>query len=199
MTTSSFVKRKFRSEPARGVCYAIVLSALVTSHAGSTFGAPAEQTARSKYTSLDTGCKVLWRAADEQPLPPLPDYFKSICPGRDGMRVILEGGDDRSWIGLLPPGAKYDQGTRLHANWGGAPQVTGKRLEWRYHGPKLAALIVRMEWTEQSDDRGTKDLSGLIIWRVDTAKLDQACLIGKTTSNEEARAIADDLSKQCLN
>jgi hypothetical protein len=141
---------------------------------------------------------VLWRAADEHPLPPLPDRFKSICPGRDGMRVILEGGDDLSWIGLLPPGAKYDQGTRLYAHIGGFPQVTGKRLEWRYHGPKLAALIVRVEWTEQSDAGGTKDVSGLIIWRVDAAKLDQACPIGQTTSNEEARAIADDPSKRCL-
>jgi hypothetical protein len=199
MTTSPFINWKFGSEPARDVCCAIVFSALVSSNAGSTFGASADQTARSEYTSLDAGCKVLWRAADERSLPPLPDSFKSICPGRDGIRVILEGGDDRSWIGLLPPGAKYDQGTRLHANWAGAPQVTGKRLEWRYHGPKLAALIVRMEWTDQSDDRGTKVVSGLIIWRVDTAKPDQACLIGQTTSNEQARAIADDLSKQCLN
>jgi hypothetical protein len=69
---------------------------------------------RSEYTSLDAGCKVLWRAADQYPLPPLPDSFKSICPGRDGMRVVLEGGDARSWIGLIPPGAKYDRGTRLH-------------------------------------------------------------------------------------
>jgi hypothetical protein len=139
---------------------------------------------------------VLWRAADKHPLPPLPDSFQSICPGRDGMRVILEGGDGRSWFGLLPPGVKYDQGTRLNANWGGFPQVTGKRLEWRYHGPKLAGLIVREEWTEQSD---LKNVSNLVIWRVDAAKLDEACFIGQTTSNDEARAIADDLSKQCLN
>jgi hypothetical protein len=140
---------------------------------------------------------MLWRAADEHPLPPLPpDSFKSICPGRDGMRVILEGGDSRSWIGLLPPGAKYDQGKRLYANWGGFPQVTGKRLEWRYQGPKLVALIVRME--RNADDLGTKVVSGLLIWRVDAAKLGQACLIGQTTSNEEAHAIADDLGKRCL-
>jgi hypothetical protein len=81
---------------------------------------------------------------------------------------------------------------------GGFPQVTGKRLEWRYHGPKLAALIVREEWTEQFDADGTKDVSGLTIWRVDAAKLLQACLIGQTTSNEEAHAIADDQSKPCL-
>jgi hypothetical protein len=34
------------------------------------------------------------------------------------MRVILEGGDSRSWIGLLPRGVKYDNGARFHVNWG---------------------------------------------------------------------------------
>ena len=152
------------------------------------------QSARSEYTSL-TGCKVLWHAAANEPLP---DSFNSICPGRDGMRVILEHGDARSWIGLIPPGAKYDQGTRLYNGWGGFPEITGKRLEWRYHGSKLVALIVRNAWTEQSDDGDSKNVSGLVIWRVDTTKLDKACAIGRTTSNEEAQAIADDLRKRCL-
>jgi hypothetical protein len=160
------------------------------------FGAArAEPTAHSQYTSLDAGCKMLWHAAANEPLP---DSFNSICPGRDGMRVILEGGDARSWIGLLPRGAKYDQGKRLYANWGGFPEVTGKRLEWRYHGPKLAALIVRMEWTEQSNADDTKVVSGLVIWRVNAVKLGRTCVIGQTTSNEEAQAIADDLNKRCL-
>jgi hypothetical protein len=70
-------------------------------------------------------------------------------------------------------------------------------LEWRYYGSKLVALIVRNEWTEQSDG-DSKNVSGLVIWRVDTTKLDKACAIGRTTSNEEAQAIADDLSKRCL-
>ena len=68
------------------------------------------QSARSEYTSL-AGCKVLWHAAANEPLP---NSFNPICPGRDGMRVILEGGDARSWIGLVPPGAKSDQGKRLY-------------------------------------------------------------------------------------
>ena len=151
-------------------------------------------TARSEYTSL-AGCKVLWHAAANEPLP---DSFNSICPGRDGMRVILEHGDARSWIGLIPPGAKYDQGKRLYNGWGGFPEITGKRLEWRYHGSKLVALIVRNEWTEQSDDGDRKIVSGLVIWRVDTTKLDKACAIGRTPSNEEAQAIADDLRRRCL-
>jgi hypothetical protein len=55
------------------------------------------------------------------------------------MKVILEGGDSRSWIGLLPRGVKYDNGARFHVNWGGFPEVVGKRLEWRYHGRRLQA------------------------------------------------------------
>jgi hypothetical protein len=95
--------------------------------------------ARSEYTSLDAGCKVLRHATAHEPLP---DSFESICPGRDGMRVISEGGDARSWISLVPRGAKSDQGTRSF------PQITGKRLEWRYSGSKLVALIVRNSWTD---------------------------------------------------
>jgi hypothetical protein len=107
---------------AHGVCYAVALTALGTFHLESTFAALAESIAHSEYTSLDAGCKVLSRAADEHPLPPLPDRFQSICPGRDGMGVILEGGDGRSWIGLLPRGVKYNHGTRLYANWGDFPR-----------------------------------------------------------------------------
>jgi hypothetical protein len=60
------------------------------------------------------------------------------------------------------------------------------------------ALIVCNEWTEQSDGDNTKNVSGLIIWRLDTANLDKVCVIGRTPSNEKAQAIADDLSKWCL-
>jgi len=104
----------------------------------------------------------------------------------------------RSWIGLLPPGAKYDQGIRHHTNWGDFRKSPVSAWNDVYHGPKLAALIVREEWTEEPDAGGTNDVSRLIIWRVDAAKLDQPCPIGQTTSNEEARAIAGDLSKPCL-
>ena len=86
------------------------------------------------------------------------------------MRVILEGGDARSWISLVPRGAKSDQGTRLYNHWGSFPQITGKRLEWRYSGSKLVALIVRNSWTD--DD--SKNVSGLIIWRVDTIQTRQS-------------------------
>jgi hypothetical protein len=70
-------------------------------------------------------------------------------------------------------------------------------LEWRYHGSRLVALIVRNEW--QSDrEQPDKLASGLVIWRVDPNKINAACAIGRTPSNEEAQAIADNLSGRCL-
>jgi TPR repeat protein/uncharacterized protein YecT (DUF1311 family) len=159
--------------------------------------AGSDPASHSEYTSFDHGCRMLWRAADEYPLPPLPDSFKSICPGRDEMRVIVEGGDSRSWIGLLPRGAKYEDGARFYVNWGSFAQVSGTRLEWRYHGPKLVALILRMTRFDESDSSGGKEISGLVVLRVDTKKLNQTCVVGETMLNEEARAIADDLSKTC--
>lgn len=148
----------------------------------------------SKYTSL-TSCRMLYNAAND-PAAEMKDVFESICPGRDGMRVTLEGGDARSWIGLLPAGTKYEQSKPLNSGWGGFPQITGKRLEWRYHGSKLVALIVRNEWTEQPETN--KLVSGLGIWRVDPNKINAACAIGRTTSNEDAHRVADDLSAPCL-
>ena len=157
-------------------------------------GEDSSPAATSAYTSLENGCRVL-RTFSTDPDAVLPDFFESICPGRDGLRVIYEGGDSRSWIGLLPPGVAYENGARLHFNWGGFPSIDGKRLEWRYHGTELVALIVRMVTGSKND--GTK-FRGLVVFRVDTTKLDQTCAIGKTSSNEEARAIADDLGEPCL-
>src|SRR5580704_11366602 len=111
---------------------ATVLVAVIAAHAESPMS--------SKYTSL-TDCKMLYNAAND-PSAEMKDVFESICPGRDGMRVMLEGGDARSWIGLLPAGTKYKQGKRLNSGWGGFPEIAGKVLEWRYHGSKLVALIV---------------------------------------------------------
>jgi hypothetical protein len=147
----------------------------------------------SEYTSLENkDCKILWRNTD---LDVAIDSFGSVCPGRNGVRVILEGADARSWIGLLPLGAKYDDGVRFYSPtmFRSFANVEGKRLEWRYHGPKLVALIVRMG---QSDAEG-KETFGLIVFRVNIIRLDQTCQMGQTTSNEEARALADDLARTC--
>jgi hypothetical protein len=76
------------------------------------------------------------------------DNFESICPGRDGLRVMLNGFDARSFIGLLPAGAAYKNVQNLNYGFGQFSGITGKVLEWRYRGSRLVALIVRNEWTE---------------------------------------------------
>ncbi len=158
-------------------------------------GEDSSPAATSAYTSLiERDCRVL-RTYRTNPEVVLRDFFETICPGRNGFSVIFEGGDSRSNIGLLPRGAIYQDGVRFHANIGSFPSIEGKRLEWRYHGSKLVALIVRMV-AGLEDDRSK--FRGLVVFRVAPTKLDQSCAIGKTTSNEEARGIADDLRKPCL-
>jgi hypothetical protein len=51
--------------------------------------------------------------------------------------------------------------------------------------------------TAESDVGRSKEVSGLAVFRVDTRNLARTCAIGEATSNEEARAIADDLAKTC--
>jgi hypothetical protein len=191
----------YRSKSGLIVLTSLALAFRLAPILSPRYAQAANLTKFSEYTSLKD-CKILWREGmDERLVPPLTD-FESICPGRDGMQVILEGGDARSWIGLLPRSLKYDDGVRFPSqmlNFGAFAIVVGTQLEWRYHGPQLVALIVRMaRLDETSDPSRPKDIAGLIVLRVDITKLDQTCKIGQTTSNEEARAIADDLDRPCL-
>ena len=105
---------------------ALSATAIAAMVATSSCVAFAEPVVTSAYTSLDKGCKALRSSADD-PNPAI-DYFKLICPGRNGMRVILEGGDARSWVGLVPPGADYKNGARFYrplmtANFGSFPNA----------------------------------------------------------------------------
>jgi hypothetical protein len=169
---------------------AITVASLATLALSTATWAGPSPLSHSEYTPLGHSCKVLWHAAQNEPLP---DSFRSVCPGRDGMRVTLEGHDARSWIGLLPPRTKYDDGVQFRI-WAGFAGVSGTRLEWRYLDSKLVALIVRMTKT---DPESGKESSNLVVLRVDTKNLYQSCIIGETKLNEEARAIADDSSKTC--
>jgi hypothetical protein len=80
---------------------AITVASLATLALSTAAWAGPSPLSHSEYTPLGHSCKVLWHAAQNEPLP---DSFRSVCPGRDGMRVTLEGHDARSWIGLLHPG-----------------------------------------------------------------------------------------------
>jgi hypothetical protein len=146
--------------------------------------------AHSKYTPLGHSCKVTWHAAKNEPMS---DSSESICPGRDGMRVTLTEHDARSWIGLLPLKTKYDDAVQFPI-WKGFGGVSGTQLEWRYLGSKLVALVVRMTKT---DLESNKEVTNLVVMRIDAKNLHQSCIIGEVKLNEEARALADDLSNMC--
>jgi hypothetical protein len=166
----------------------ITVASLATLTLATATWAGPTSLSHSEYTPLGHSCKVTWHAA---PNEPLPDSFKSICPGRDRMRVTWTEVDARDWIGLLPPKTKSEDAVQFPI-WAGFGGVSGTKLEWRYLGSKLVALIVRM--TQTFDD---ETITNLVVMRIDAKNLDQSCIIGKTKLNEEARAIADDLSKIC--
>ncbi len=167
--------------------------------------AVAAPVATSAYTSLeDKDCNLLASSEDDENAE--IDYFKSICPGRDGYLVKLAGGDIRSWVGLLKPGQKYDDandfyGPLMEGSMGQFPNVQGSKLEWRYSDGKLVAFILRM--TAQDPEDYEKSIETLVVVRVNTADLSKACLAGSVdvskvpNANTAARVIADDLSKTC--
>ena len=51
-----------------------------------------------------------------------------------------------------------------------------------------------MHWTEPTDDGDNKQLSTLIVVRLQAGA---ACEIGRSGNNETARAVADDAGKTC--
>ena len=118
----------------------------------------------SKYSSLeDKACKMI-DASDLHPNPEI-DYFKSTCPGLDGLTVIYAGGDIRSWIGLIEPGKTYEEGVEffdlLNGEYGQFPNVAALNVEWRYNGAELVAMIVRMNGQDPDDYK--KDVEHLVV------------------------------------
>jgi hypothetical protein len=110
------------------------------------------------------------------------------------MRVTLTEHDARSWIGLVPPRkTKNDDGVEFPI-WKGFGGVSGTQLEWRYLGSRLVALVVRMT---KADFESDKEVTNLVVMRIDASNLHQSCIIGEVKLNEEARALADDLRKTC--
>jgi hypothetical protein len=98
----------------------------------------------------------------------------------------------------------YDHGSRLDFLRGGKAlgleyqspgpwdEVTTGKVEWRHRGGAPHALIFRVRWTDQST--GLQSKSTLLVARVDGGKV---CIIGRTGSNDEARALADDVGRRC--
>jgi hypothetical protein len=156
---------------------ALTLSLLST----TTWATPASH---SEYTPVGEGnCKITSRVV---PHEDKLDQFTSICPGRDKMKVSWSGFDARDWISLTSKGKTAD-----FMVWKGFGGVSGKKLEWRYSGSKLVALIVRMERTDLETD---KPVTFLAVIRVDIKDIKKSCIIEQVKTNEEAQAAADDPS-----
>jgi hypothetical protein len=139
----------------------------------------AESAYHSEYTPVGEGnCRITSRAG---PKDEMQDQFTSVCPGRDKMKVSWSGFDARDWISLT-----YKGKTANFMVWNGFGGVSGKKLEWRYRGSELVALIVRMERTD------TNLNNFLAVIRVNTKNIEKSCIIEQVRTNEEAQASADD-------
>ena len=138
----------------------------------------------SDYTPLEK-CRVI-ESSDNDPEAQI-DYFTEECPGKDGYRIFHEGGDLRSWI-VIKQGNKViaDLLQAVMQNAPGPfPYVSGKVMEWRSLGKTPIAIIFRIAGTNET---GAQTKSKLLVVRLTG---ENACLIGTTTSNKEARKIAD--------
>jgi hypothetical protein len=107
------------------------------------------------------------------------------------MKVSWSGFDARDWISLT-----YKGKTANFMVWNGFGGVSGKKLEWRYRGSELVALIVRMERTDTNivpPGALAVNLNNfLAVIRVNTKNIEKSCIIEQVRTNEEAQASADD-------
>ncbi len=156
--------------------------------------AHAHARATSEYTSLDD-CKTI--ASSENDPNAEIDFFSSICKGRDGYRVSYDGGDSRSWIGLLAKGDRISESGNswlsLDEKQGFFPNIAGLKLEWRYHDDVLRALIVRTSGNDPETDEPREHLT---VIRVEPKRAGHGCVIAvinarRTDANARARAAAD--------
>ena len=160
----------------------------------------AQAASTSAYTDL-ANCKIL-SSSENDPEPEI-DYFTSVCQGREGFDVRVDGGDLRSWISLAIQGTEELVAENISFSFlvGQFPYVAGSKLEWRYTNGRLTALIVRMGG--QDPENPNNELASLTVIRVDKFNLDKACVIGvvnakQANANLKARAVADDMTAECL-
>ncbi len=141
----------------------------------------------SEYTSLKN-CRVLKHPGAPKENDPNDDS-KELCPSKEGYRVYIEGGDDRTWL-VLRKGKKE---TNLQGVGEGSmqfPNINGSPLEWRYRvlnrQKNLSALIYRV--VGQNGDT-FKEVKKLCV--VHFEKGDNYCPLSCVSTNEEARKLAD--------
>jgi hypothetical protein len=116
------------------------------------------------------------------------------CPAPDGWRLLLVASDENTWVDLVGPGVTWS-GERpivYESPIGNFPSVgVPPTAEWRRNGGRITALIVGV--TAQNRETFQTDRSARYVIRLGA---NEACVIGRAASAEEARTIADS-SKGC--
>lgn len=174
--------------PSLGILTLIFLAA-----ANSATG----QSNQSVYTNLAPKfCRTLKSASDEA------DSYTGRCRGVAGYNLIVEEGDLRTNIKVVPPRGA-EKSLELWSVVSGAFSSLGPKAEWRMtrRNGKLVpvALIVRYNASENTEEPN-KTTSYLAVAKITSGEI---CVTDKispgTTANEDARRAADTAdTKPCL-
>jgi hypothetical protein len=118
------------------------------------------------------------------------------CPGFAGYQVRIGTADLRSSLSLVKDGQSLHFGSDPeYREPGQFAYVTDKVIEWRYREadgePHAHALIFRVFG---QDPETFEDVSHLIVARLAGTR---ACVLGTTSSNKDARKLADDTERGC--
>lgn len=125
------------------------------------------------------------------------DFFTQECPALLGYQVFMIGGDLRSWLVLGRAEERFVFRDDVWQALGGSfPYVSGSLLEWRFLWAdgltmQVVAVIYRMA---RQDTKTLEDRSALVVLRMTEQS---PCFLGLAPNNEEARALADDLTQTC--
>ena len=112
------------------------------------------------------------------------------CPGVKPWRVLFVSSDENSWIELRTPGGRWssEDDVVYRGRVGNFPRVAdGTPLEWRVTpGASPTAVIFRV--VGQKPDDPTMPVSVFYVARLEH---DRACVLGRESSVDAARAVAD--------
>ncbi len=154
----------------------------------------------SKYTTTDPKkVKILEDSAREKKAE--VDFFKHLCPGLGGYKVIHEGFDLRSWINLQFGGKTTDlrRDTVTACEPGHFPAKANDVVEWRgiQKGGSFApyAILFRMRATLEPDDGKRTPVETFIIIKLDGEKSRIVGHIPAKEGDAKAEELADRLCR----
>lgn len=170
----------------------VILSSLISLASVAAFADSKTET-KSVYTDLKTDCIVTSSATDLAPI----DFFESECKAFGGFVLKENGGDLRYGPELSFSGKEIDlqRPGRFH-------NMGSQKIEWVYDVTrdeegsgelKFKALIFRLSVADEDPDK--KDKSVLYVVRLNSEK---SCVIGTVSTNEQARALANDAAAKCV-